>query len=405
MVSLYPSGLTYLGNGTFSTTTFSASTTVTVYLGIFTPGTLNFYTYGYDLGPQAPGAVPVAVTSSNTSVGTVTGSPASISVGTYFTQAIAFNPSTAGTTNLNLATPTGYFTPANAPVQVVATVAAPTINMSVNGGLGVVGNNLLSFGTVGLGAAPPSNENMTITSSDPTHFLLSTSPTAVGTASITLQLTGGSFSVPQFYIEGQNFSGTTAITATLTASAAGYTNGTTTVSLYPSGLTYLGNGTLSTTTFSSPTTLSVVLGILTPGTLNFYTYGYVLGPQASTVPVAVSSTNTSVGTITGSPATITPGNYFTQAIIFHPSTAGTTNLNLATPTGYLTPSNVPVQIATTVTAPAINFNFVGASGVVGNNLLASGGIGIAAAPPSNEIMTITSSDPNHFLLSTSPTAV
>jgi hypothetical protein len=405
-VSLYPSGLTYLGNGTLSTTTFSSPTTLTVFLGILTPGTLNFYTYGYSLGPQAPGPVPVAVTSVSTNVGTISGSPSSIGVGAYFSQGVSFQPVGAGTTNLNLATPTGYSTPANVSVQIVATVAVPAINFNFVGAAGVVGNNLIANVGIGIGAAPPSNETMTITSSDPTHFLLSTSPTAVGTASITLQLTGGSLSVPQFYIEGQNFSGTTAITATLTASAPSYTTGTTTASLYPSGMTYLGNGTLSTTTFSAPTTLIPFLVVLNPGTLTFYTYGYNLGPQApGAVPVAITSSNTSVGNVTGSPVSIGVGAYFTQAIVFHPATAGTTNLNLATPTGYFTPSNVPVQIVTTVTAPPINFNFVGTSGVVGNNLIASGSIVIAAAPPSNETMTVTSSDPNHFLLSTSPTAV
>jgi len=400
-VSLYPTGLTYFTTS-LSTTTFSSPSALPVYLVMLTPGTLNFYTYGYPLGPQAPGAVvPVAVTSTNTSVGTVTGSPASIGVGTYFTQAISFVPATAGTTNLNLAIPTGYFTPANQSVQTVATVTAPAINsISINNGTGIVGNNLLSNGSIGIAAAPPFNETMTITSNDPTHFLLSTSPTAVGSAQISLQLTAGSISVPAFYVEGQNFSGISAITATLTASAAGYSNGTVTVSLYPTGLTYF-TTSLNTTTFASPSVLTVYLVILTPGTLTFYNYGFNLGPQAPAVPVAVTSTNTGVGTVTGSPASIGVGTYYTQAISFHPSTAGTTNLNLATPSGYFTPANQSVQIATTVTAPAISLSVP----IVGNNLIVQGSLSLGAAPPSNETMTITSSDPTHFLLSTTPTAV
>jgi len=396
-VSLYPTGLTYFTTS-LNTTTFASPSVLTVYLVILTPGTLTFYNYGFNLGPQAP-AVPVAVTSTNTGVGTVTGSPASIGVGTYYTQAISFHPSTAGTTNLNLATPSGYFTPANQSVQIATTVTAPAISLSVP----IVGNNLIVQGSLSLGAAPPSNETMTITSSDPTHFLLSTTPTAVGSAQITLQLTAGSGSVPAFYIEGQNFSGTIAIAATLTASAPGYSDGTFTLNLYPTGLSYLSGGTLNTTTFSTPTTLPVYLVILTPGTLTLYNYGFNLGPQApgASAPVAVTSTNTSVGTVTGSPASISVGTYFTQAISFHPSTAGTTNLNLATPTGYSTPANVPVQAVATVTAPAIN----GGSLIIGNNLVVQGGLSLGAAPPSNETLTLTSSDPTHFLLSTSPNTV
>jgi hypothetical protein len=291
--------------------------------------------------------VPVSVTSTNTNVGTITGSPASIPVGTYYTQAISFVPATAGTTNLNLATPAGYFTPANQAVQLVTTVAAPAINIQVNGNSFIVGNNLLSNGNLSLGGAPPSNETLTLTSSDPTHFLLSTSPNTLGSTSITLQLTAGSFNAPAFYVQGQNFSGTSAITATLTASAAGYSDGVATVSLYPTGLTYF-SSTLSTTTTSSPTPVTVYLIILNPGTLTYYTYGYPLGPQAPGAVVSVTSANTSVGTLTGSPASIGVGTYYTQAISFVPVAVGTTNLDLATPSGYFMPSDQPVQIVATV---------------------------------------------------------
>jgi hypothetical protein len=179
---------------------------------------------------------------------------------------------------------------------------------------------------------------------------LTTDPIKVGTSQIKLPLTAGSTSVPPFYVDGQNFSGAGAITATLTASAAGYSDGTVTLTLYPTGLSFWpgSGGTLNTTATSSPSVLTVYLVLLSPGTLNAYTYGYPLGPQAPAVSVSVSSTNTVVGTVTGSPAPIGSGTYFTQALSFAPATAGTTNLNLATPTGYSTPSNVAEQIVVTV---------------------------------------------------------
>jgi len=144
---LYPTGLTFLSS-TLDTTSFSGPSVLTVYWATLTPGTLTYYTTGDNLGPQAPAAVPVSVASTNIGVGTITGSPASIAVGTYYTQAISFVPATAGTTNLNLATPTGYFTPANQSVQLVTTVTAPTISITnQNGQVGVtsiVGNTWLS---------------------------------------------------------------------------------------------------------------------------------------------------------------------------------------------------------------------------------------------------------------------
>jgi len=348
-LTLYPTGLTYWpgSGGTLNTTTFSGPSVLTAYLVLLSPGSLNAYTYGYTLGPQAPGAVPVTITSTNTTVGTVTGSPASIGVGTYYTQAISFVPATAGTTNLNLAEPTGYFTPANVAVQTVTTVTAPSINLS----LPIIGNNLIAQGSVSLTAAPPSNETLTLTSSDPTHFLLTADPTQVGTSQIKLQLTGGSLSIPAFYVEGQNFSGNGGISATLTASAAGYSDGTFTLTLYPTGLTYWpnSNGTLNTSASASPSVVTVFLVLLSPGTLNAYNYGYTLGPQApGAVPVSVTSTNNAVGTVSGSPSAIGVGTFYTQAISFVPVASGTTNLNLTEPTGYFTPANVAVQIVATV---------------------------------------------------------
>jgi hypothetical protein len=234
--------------------------------------------------------------------------------------------------------------PSNGPLQITATVAAPAITV----GSPVVGNNSIVGLSVSLGAAPPSNEIMTITSSDPTHFLLSTSPTAVGTTSVTVQLTGGSGSVPQIYIEGQNYSGATAITAIVTASAAGYSNGTATASLYPTGL-YIGTDSFSTTTTSSPTVMTIYLAVLNPGSLTLYTY-YDLGPQAAPISFSIASGTTAVGTISGSPGSIPVAAYYNNTnILFQPLTAGSSILTLTEPAGYSTPSNEPLQITATVT--------------------------------------------------------
>ena len=124
---------------------------------------------------------------------------------------------------------------------------------------------------------------MTLTSSDPAHFLLSTSATTAGSSSVTVNLTKGSTSVPAVYVQGMNYSGTTAITATVTATTTtGFSNGTGTVSLYPTGFG-LYTGSFSTTTFSSPTSVTVALTILNPGSLTYYTTSSGLGPQAAAV--------------------------------------------------------------------------------------------------------------------------
>jgi hypothetical protein len=167
-----------------------------------------------------------------------------------------------------------------------------------------------------------------------------------------VNLTKGSTSVPTVYIEGQNYSGTTAITATATATTTtGFSNGTGTMSLYPTGFG-LSTNTLTTTSFSSPTPVTAELVILNPGSLTTYTWNVGLGPQASAVSIAVTSSTTTVGTISGSPATLSLGGYSTSGISFTPVTAGTTNLTLTQPAGYFTPTGGTYsyqQIAATVT--------------------------------------------------------
>ena len=164
-----------------------------------------------------------------------------------------------------------------------------------------------------------------------------------------VSLIQGSSSVPTVYMQGQNYSGTTAITAAITATATGYTNGTGTASLYPTGL-YIATGSFSTTTFSPATGVAVYLTVLTPGSLTNYGAGYPLNPQATPIPFSITSGTTNVGTISGSPATIPAGIYYNNSsITFTPLTAGTSTLTLTEPAGYYTPSSLATQITATVT--------------------------------------------------------
>src|SRR5260370_16007041 len=78
-----------------------------------------------------------------------------------------------------------------------------------------------------------------------------------------------------------------------------------------------------------------------------------------------------------------------------------TNLNVTTPTGYFTPTGVPVQLVTTVTAPAISMNINGRSEVHTYELQSHLSIVCSLPLQSKETITVTSSDPSHFLPSTS----
>src|SRR5438445_4166902 len=87
--------------------------------------------------------------------------------------------------------------------------------------------------------------------------------------------------------------------AQLTATAAGYTNGTATVNLTPSGFQWFQVGNLNTTTFSPDTTVSLIAGSLDPNTLTLQAFQNVR--TGLTVNVTVTSSDTSIGTIVTSP--------------------------------------------------------------------------------------------------------
>ena len=346
-LTLYPSGLGF-NNSSFSTTTFSSPTTMTVGLNLLTPGTLTFAGQG-TLGPQATASPSFTITSGTTATGTITGNPGTFTVnGSTYSQNTSFQPVAAGTSVLTINEPTGYFasTSSNWPTQITATVNAPTITVNPT----TVGNNFITTLSISLQSGPPTSETMTITSNDSTHFLLSTSPTVVGSASVQVTLTAGSASVPTVYLQGQNFNNNaTAWTTSVTATAIGYTGGSGTQTLYPSGLGF-NNSSFSVSKSGSPVTMTVGLNVLNPSTLTFFGQG-TLGPQGASPTFTITSGTPATGTITGNPGTFTVnGSTYSQNTSFQPVAVGTTVLTINQPTGYIssTSSNWPSQITATV---------------------------------------------------------
>jgi hypothetical protein len=351
-VTLYPSGLGF-DTTSVSTTSFSSSTPLYVSLLGLTPGTLTAAFQGI-LGPQATNSPTFTITSGTPATGTISGNPASYRVNgsNYNSSTLDFVPVSAGTSTLTLNIPTGYFacTSSDWPTSIVATVSTPEISIpSIT-----VGNNFIASLNLSLQAPPPTTETMTITSNDPTHFLLSTSPAVIGSASVNVTLTSDSTAVPSVYLQGQNFNNNpTAITTTVTASATGYSTGSTTETLYPSGLGF-STASFTTGASSSPTALSVGLIALTPGTLTEAFTG-ILGPQAASPSFTITSGTTATGTISGNPGTFTVDGsaYNNTSLAFVPAADGSSTLTLNQPAGYTasTSSNWPSQITATVSGP------------------------------------------------------
>jgi len=283
-------------------------------------------------------------------VGTISGSPATwvVNSGTYQLGNLTFQPASNGSSVLTITEPTGYYASSPSwPMSITATVNAPAISV----GSLTIANNSLEGLSISVPSAPNNPWVLTITSGDPTHFLLSTDPTVVGTASLMINMAANSGSIPNIYVEGQNYSGNTAITAAVTASATNFTTGSNTLTLFPSGFGW-NTSSFNTTTTSSPTTLYVGFLGLNPGTL-VPSFQPSMGPQAGNPQVVITSGTPGVGTIDGSPATwaVNGSTYQSGSLTFVPAgQTGTSVLTITQPSGFSAPnaSNWPTSITANV---------------------------------------------------------
>ena len=175
-----------------------------------------------------------------------------------------------------------------------------------------------------------------LTSNNPSLLLLSTTPTAAGSASITVTIPAGALMSAPYYAQALSASGT----ASHTASASGFSPRTATTPLAPSGVVIAPNGQLGSPFLNAhisagPVPVNVYMAVLNGSSFSGTTQ--MLRGGLLSLQVSVSSSNTAVGTI-ASPVTITSGsdNGATQ---FTPLSQGTTIISVATPAGYTTSTN------------------------------------------------------------------
>src|SRR5258706_8606782 len=139
---------------------------------------------------------------------------------------------------------------------------------------------------------------LSLSSSDPTKVLLSTSATVVGSATITVTVPAGQSFNSGFAIQALSDTGT----ATVTASAPGYATSTSTMTLAASGFYNSSpGGNFATTTFSGNTLFRVQSAQLS-GTGTVQRVQPVRAGVTVSVPVTVVDiTGINVGSITVSP--------------------------------------------------------------------------------------------------------
>jgi hypothetical protein len=261
-----------------------------------------------------------------------------------------------------------------------------------------VGRNLQTFATVSLKEpAPEGGVELTIRSTDPGKLLLSKNPDTAGSALISLNVPAKYRESPEFWIQALDGSGSVAYTA----SAPGFRPATGVVTLAPSGVVLIGPfraPKFPTTTGAEPSRLTLYTALL-DASLKFVEQQLVAG--GFTVSVDLKSSNTAAGRIAESPLTI-PGGSSSATTEFVPSGAGETTLTASTPPGFSTPADLGA-ITAIVSTPGIA---VSDQVAIGQDLQVGGLVSLGEAARDGGVdVTLTSTDPERMLLSTSATEV
>jgi hypothetical protein len=261
-----------------------------------------------------------------------------------------------------------------------------------------VGQNLETIGTVTL-KGPTTREpvEVTVTSGDPKRVLLSATPEAKGSASIVIKAAAGFRETPVFFIQGLAKSGS----VTYTASASGFTTGTGTVTLAPSGLVITGSFGVGRPSFLTSVggedTKITVLSAQLDDALNYVAQQRVAPGRSITA--AITNSNATVGSTSATTVTI-PGGSASAMLDFKALAPGETKLGVSAPAGFST----PVERFATVTAKVFTPGMVLDDVVIGQNLQVTAHLGLGG-PATGEgvVVTIKSDDPTKLLVSNETT--
>jgi hypothetical protein len=342
-VTITPSALLLAGpegiNGSGFTTT-SISPNSSLKLSVYRLDPL----YNPIAAGQLRGGIQIQVTVKTDSswVGSIVGSPATLVGGDTSNNVLQFHPTAAGAAQLAVQQPTGFSTPSSGG-SLTVTVTSPQISINLPitdiGSTTSIGKDLQLQASGALNVAAPSG-GLTVTfASDNPDVLLTASEAAVGTQSIQVQVPAGKgyqgVGFPPIWIQSRVPSGT----ATITASATGWTSGTATVLLAPSGFVLAGvNGIgqdIGAQLGQGDKTLTVLSYQLDPVTL-LPNYAEEIRGLVAPLPVYLTSGTPGVGTITNS--VMFSGGTRQQTVVFHPIAVGSTLLTVQTPNTFTAPA-------------------------------------------------------------------
>lgn len=353
--------------------TASFPATFAIPIGVVTNETLTIS------APAPVGGITFALTVDNPSIFSV---PSTVNVPAGSTTVnVPINGLTGGTTNVR----------ANS-TNIPEAVSAVTVNGNINLQTSalIAGKFLETNSYFYLPSIPPSPTTVTLTSSNPAVFTVSTGPTIAGTPVASIPAITGT-GTQSFYVQGTGIG-----SATLTISAPGYNNASVAITVDPSGFAFQSSG-FSTTTLSPDTSVYIQPYILNPATLALLAGGTVA--PVSGVNVAVASGTPATGTILNSPAAFT-GGVSSTPVNFHPLAPGTSALTITQPAGFSIPATGQ-SIVATVTAPPINLQTTALT--TGLNLEINSYLYLSQTPVVPTNITLTSSNPAVAVASLSAT--
>jgi hypothetical protein len=302
-----------------------------------------------------PGGLTVEVTNSNASAGRLADSPILIGAGAG-SAATQFDPAGEGDVTFAIKVPPGFSAPAEF-ATVTASVRKPGIVVSEDLS---IGQNLEVGGALALGElAPVGGLTVTLTSSDPSRLLLSTSKTEPGSKSVQIRIPAEGINA-LYFLQALGSSGEVEYTAT----APGFRSRTGVVKLTPSGITL-------TPYFQGPPDEAQVLKKQTSDGSHGFTMkesektpmkliAWTAQLDAQThrsaditvqplragmqLTVPLTNSNPAVGTI-ASQVTITGGSD-NGSVDFTPLSAGTTEISVVTPKDFTVSANSTKVIGT-----------------------------------------------------------
>ena len=333
-VAVDPSGFWFNANS-FTRDIFAANVSLQVLSTRLNPTNLN---RAQDQEVRGGISVSVDLTNSDDAVGTLTTDPLVFIGGAGSSAFTAFDPVLAGATTLAIVQPTGFTVPNNVNTSIVATVIAPSINISdIN-----VGKDLQTARSISLSNAPPSPVNVTVTIAASSVAVISDSRITGGSTSVTFTNVT-STNVGTIYIQGLALGSTQ-----ITVQAAAYNDKTANVVVDPSGFWFNANDFTRSETGAN-VSLQMLSTRLNPANLNRAEDQEIRAGHF--VNVALTNSNDTVGVLTVNPLVFNGGAGSSAFTAFDPLSAGTSTIAITQPSGFTGPANVNTSITATITSP------------------------------------------------------